>query len=277
MNEPMIKILVAAGLVMSANGAYAASASSTVDTCGYPNGKAPALSSVAFSESTSLYDFSDGTQSGNTIKAWYTDEHALTLGVRQVVTKTSAGATSQDYALTAFDPVKLSATNLAVGTTALAGDQAGTDLATNSAAYGFLDHGRPIWPALFITDITADPTRVVGDWQQNGINPVAPSAIYGTWKAAVRTVDKTKTPWVVTITPDRDPAKNNWNGIPDVPPSGLGKTQGYTAELIWNVSDLPVQNQHTYRIQVMLHDGDQNKAGGDSGEACFIITFAKPM
>ena len=25
---------------------------------------------------------------------------------------------------------------------------------------------------------------------------------------------------------------------------------------------------HSYRIQVMVHDGDQNKVGGDSGEAC---------
>ena len=44
-----------------------------------------------------------------------------------------------------------------------------------------------------------------GDWQQGGA-PISPNAIFGSWKAAVRTVDNTKTPGVVTITPDADPA-----------------------------------------------------------------------
>jgi hypothetical protein len=30
---------------------------------------------------------------------------------------------------------------------------------------------------------------------------------------------------------------------------------------------------HTYRLYFMVHDGDQNKAGGDSGQACVTITM----
>ena len=61
---------------------------------------------------------------------------------------------------------------------ALTGDQAGTDL-----------WGRPMWPALFITDITADPNNRAGDWQFGG-TPLGPHAVFGTWKGAVRVVDR---------------------------------------------------------------------------------------
>src|SRR5207249_1624526 len=69
---------------------------------------------------------------------------------------------------------------------------------------------RPLFPALFITDITDDPSSRSGDWQFGG-TPIAPNAVFGTWKGAVRTVDKTKIPTVITVTPDADPAKNNFN------------------------------------------------------------------
>ena len=126
---------------------------------------------------------------------------------------------------------------------------------------------RPMWPALFITDISNDPADREGDWQMGG-RPSAPNAIFGSWKAAVRTVDKTKNPGVVTITPDADPAKNNWNLAGGDPvPAGLAN-EGYGAEARWNVSLVP---GHSYRLQVLVHDGDQNKAGGDSGEACVLF------
>jgi hypothetical protein len=35
--------------------------------------------------------------------------------------------------------------------------------------------------------------------------------------------------------------------------------------------DIRLEAGHNYRFQVMVHDGDQNKIGGDSGEAC--VTF----
>jgi len=251
----------------------------TVDTCGYPSGTAPALSSVVFSESTMLQQFAAAfTSSGNTITVWYADEHALTLGVDQVVVQTAQGTTSTDYSssFTPFNSTTLSAVSpnspLPVGTTALTGAQAGTDVATWSQDYGYVDHGRPMWPALFITDITVDATSTVGDWQQLGITAVPPNAIYGTWKGAVRTVDQTTTPWTITVTPDADPAKNDWTGIPDTPPAGFGTTQGYGAEVVWNLDSLGLVAGRNYRLQFMIHDGDQNKSGGDSGEACVNYT-----
>ncbi len=135
-----------------------------------------------------------------------------------------------------------------------------------------------MWPSLFITDITNDRTSRAGDWQFGG-TPIAPDDVFGTWKAAVRTVDNTASPATIVVTPDGDPAKNNWNlGTGgDAPPAGL-TNQGYGTEVRWNVSSLrvkdsngnpqPLQAGHLYRFQFMVHDGDQNKTGGDSGEAC---------
>ena len=34
---------------------------------------------------------------------------------------------------------------------------------------------------------------------------------------------------------------------------------------------------HTYRLQFMVHDGDQNKTGGDVGEGCTVVTIAPPL
>ncbi|HYL74919.1 MAG TPA: hypothetical protein VEU96_11985 [Bryobacteraceae bacterium] len=268
MKRRTTRMLVTTAFLLAATSAIAGPPKppkgSTQDSCGYPFGTAPALSSVVFSESDTLqaFDFTNGV-----IRAWYTDEHALTLGVRRVVVKTSTGTTTTDYPFTDFSGV--SAVNPLVGTTFAAGDQAGTDLATYNPAYGFLDHGRPLWPALYITDIT-DPNNIVpGDWQQGG-SAIPPSAVYGTWKAAVRTVDRTHTPALITVTPDIDPVKNNWNGIPDVPPGGFGTNDGYGAEIVWNVGNL--LSGHTYRLQFMTHDGDQNKSGGDAGEACVAMS-----
>jgi hypothetical protein len=151
--------------------------------------------------------------------------------------------------------------------------QAGTDLATWNSAYFFLDSGRPMWPALFITDITSDPNSRSGDWQQGGTAAVPPNGLFGTWKGAVRTVDKTHTPYAITVTPEADPAKNNWNlDGGDPAPAGL-KNEGYGAEARWNVSALGLQSGHAYRLQFMVHDGDQNKTGGDSGENCMNVVI----
>jgi hypothetical protein len=90
-------------------------------------------------------------------------------------------------------------------------------------------------------------------------------------------VDKTKTPALVTVTPDADPAKNNWNlGAGDAPPTGL-TNEGYGAEATWSVDALIdagiVIPGRLYRVQFMVHDGDQNKTGGDVGENCGLVTI----
>src|SRR5439155_14419530 len=118
---------------------------------------------------------------GTTIKVWYSDEHALTLGVRRVIVKTLTGSTTTDYpvaplcgapaggcsvianqACDATHPCPAGSSCglnsicvLQVGTTALDGEQAGTDTSTCTGSPDLCD--RPAFPALFITDITDDP------------------------------------------------------------------------------------------------------------------------
>ncbi len=245
------------GNVAGATATCAGTTQSTVVLdCGYPS-TGSALSSTVFNEDGVLRAIvPGGTSSGGVVKAFYNDEHALTLGVRNVVVKSSSGSTSTDYVVTGLSSDPGSATNPKTGTNLLSGDQSGLDQSL-----------RPMWPVLFITDVTTKPSDRSGDWQMGG-RPITPNAVYGSWKSAIRTVDNTTSPATVTITPDADPAKNDWNlAGGDAPPSGLSD-EGYGAEIVWNV---PLQAGHSYRVQVVVHDGDQNKAGGDSGEGCALF------
>ncbi len=251
---------------------------------GYPFSSDNPRTSVVFSESEALRAFSPNVAGPNdTLKVWYNDEHALTLGIRRVIVKSSSGTTTTDYPLTPLGTVPDGALNPQVGATALTGDQAGTDLSE-----------RPMWPALFITDITFDANSRSGDWQFGG-TPIRPHAVFGAWKGAVRVVDKTSNPPSVTVTPDADPATRNdalgdarLGSGGDIPPLGFGgayltpagmKTfnEGFTAEARWNIADLIaagiMQNGHVYRVQFMVHDGDQNKTGGDVGQNCATVAL----
>jgi hypothetical protein len=225
--------------------------------CGYPYSSSNVLTSVTFNESDVLRAIQpSGSASAGVVRLFYNDEHALTLGVRSVVVKTASGSTTTDYAVSPLPADPGSVTSPETGSNVLAGEQNGLDPSL-----------RPMWPSLFITDVSVDPTSRVGDWQQGG-RPSAPNVVYGTWKAAVRTVDETVSPSTVSITPDADPSKNNWTlGGPDTAPQGLSN-EGFGAEVVWNV---PFTAGHSYRVQVLVHDGDQNKAGGDSGEACALF------
>ena len=79
---------------------------------------------------------------------------------------------------------------------------------------------------------------------------------------------------VTTIVTGNDPAKNNLNvGAGPAAPAGLA-TQGYTAAVVWNLTAIPgFDPSHNYRLQFMVHDGDQNKTGGDVGEACVNVAI----
>jgi hypothetical protein len=199
----------------------------------------------------------------NQIQVFYNDEHALTLGVSQVDVITASGKTSTPYDIAPLTTNPGSASNPKVGSTASSGDQAGTDVSD-----------RPMFPALFITDITGNPANpYAGDWQFGGA-AIPPDAVFGTWKGALRTVDKTKTPNVVTVTPNPDPVKNNWNlGAGSDPVPTALKNEGYGAEVRWDISKLGLLSGHTYRLYFMVHDGDQNKTGGDAGHACGFVTM----
>ena len=234
-------------------------------TCvlGYPFPSANPRTSVVFNESEVLAAFSPTLQTlGDTIKLWYTDEHAMLLGCRQEIVKTSSGTTTNYFPVTPLGSNPGSAINPEVG------DLGATDPA-----------GRPLTPSLYITDITADLTDKSGDWQYGG-TPSAPNAVFGTWKGASEVINMTNVPATTNITTDADPAvKNGWNLGPgsDTVPAGTYNL-GYGAEVRWNINDLrlngqPLQVGHTYRFYFMVHDGDQNKTGGDVGHACVNVAL----
>jgi hypothetical protein len=265
------------------------------------------LSSVIFSESIVLQGWGpDFILPHGKIIAFYNDEHSLTLGINKVYVTDAAGTTtSTDYSssFTAFNG-NLGAGNgstvpLPVGTTALSGDQAGTDSATMNSSYNY-QNSRPVWPALFITDITANPNDTSGDWQQGGTAAIAPNAIYGTWKAATKCVNystailqcppgaPTKNGVAasgghpgISLMVDADTASNcsgsgssfKCNGVPDTPSGGWTQSQLWGAELVWNIDYLGLKPGHAYRLQIMLHDGDQNKSGGDAGQGCMVAKY----
>ena len=202
------------------------------------------------------------------IKVWYADEHPLCLGVRQVNIKTSTGTKAYNYDITPSTTTTSVVTNPLLGTTEQSGDFSGNDVAT--------DGGRPLWPALYITDITDNHSSRAGDWQQStALHPsiaVPPNKIYGMWKSVVKTIDKTKTPNLVTITVDADPRNTNgWNLAGGAAPPAGTVTDRYGALITWDVDKLGLLPGHVYRLQFMVHDGDQNKAGGDVGQSCSTI------
>jgi hypothetical protein len=141
--------------------------------------------------------------------------------------------------------------------------------------------GRPMFPSLYLTDITANPNSTSGDWQ-NGGTAIAPNAIYGTWKSFVNVVDKTAFPNTTTATADADPTGNGWTlgaGSDPVPSGITGDTYG--AEAQWSLTSLYNSGLlipgHNYRFYFIVHDGDQNQAGGDCGQAAYTFTYRGPV
>jgi len=203
-----------------------------------------------------------------TLEMFYNDEHAMTLGVRQVNVTTCSGTTTTNYPFSAgptATPTCTMTPGLQVGATEA---QGGTDTS-----------GRPMYPVLYVTDLSVYPgssNELAGDWQFGGTG-ILPDAVFGTWKAAVKTINETTN--TVTVTPDADPPVNNWNlglcGPPDPVPPGL-TNQGYGAEVRWNLASLNLIPGHQYRLYFMVHDGDQNKTGGDVGQACVYFTMPGP-
>jgi hypothetical protein len=207
-------------------------ASGSNDGCGYPDS--------TFVESTTLVGINavGGGTSPAIIQVFYNDEHALTLGCA-----------------TASDPVSPLTADPDAVTYPQTGDPACTDTV-----------GRQLRPVVFVTDISSDANCNAGDMQQGG-PAYDPIAVFGTWKSATEDGDGS----TVGTPAMNDPTKNNWNltsSADPVPAAAMaaGK-EGYGAELRYEVGLI---SGHSYRIQVVAHDGDQNK-GGDSGEACAIF------
>jgi uncharacterized repeat protein (TIGR01451 family) len=240
-------------------------------TLGYPISSSNSKTATVFNESEVLVAFAPPVAGVlDTIKAWADDEHALLLGVKTAAfpTVTAMAAHPSDHK------------GIAGGGAALqVGDPTITDLS-----------GRPFFPSVYITDITGitdDPTHPestgykatrAGDWQFGG-SPQKPDDIFGVWKGAIKSTNTSTN----NITTDADPVKNTWASLPGVggeqPPNvaTLGH-QGYETEVRWNVTNLkingqPLQVNHNYRIQVIVHDGDQNKSGGDVGQGCMTVAI----
>ena len=88
-----------------------------------------------------------------------------------------------------------------------------------------------------------------------------PVAIFGSWKSATEDANHVGTPATL------DPAANNrdlTSQADPVPANSCTVNEKYSSEMRFEVGLI---SGHSYRIQVIAHDGDQNK-GGDSGEAC---------
>jgi hypothetical protein len=234
----------------------------SVCTLGYPDNSNLPKSGRNFNESEVL---AAAQSVGGEVRAWYSDEHAMLLGERRIVliTPPPTGTIGFDHSFTSMVGNPSSATGsplVNVGPTSLTGDGAAVD-----------PYGRPLFPAVFVTDITSDATSRSGDWQQGG-TPYRPNKIFGTWKAVVATVNYTKTPYITTFTTDADPAKNHQNlrAGSDPWPRNVSNP-GYSAEVVWSAAALGLNPTHNYRLQFMVHDGDQNKTGGDVGQACMNI------
>jgi hypothetical protein len=234
----------------------------------YPNAST-ALTAVSFNESDMLAGISpDGTTvslADGTLKVFYTDEHAMALGVRQVSVNgvttnysvsTTPGANGRVQVGAPYTPPA----NPETATPASVGLQGGTDVS-----------GRPLGPALYVTDITGLDSNSVAahadDWQYGG-TPIAPNAVYGPTKAFSETISNRQ----VSLTADSDPAMNDPSQLPDPFPSGV-QSEGYATESTWNIGSLGLTPGHSYRFYVMVHDGDQNKSGGDAGQACVNLVY----
>ncbi len=155
---------------------------------------------------------------------------------------------------------------------------------------------------MFCTDVTSANTNK-GDWQIVGGTGHPPDFVSGTWKSATTTVTCSTQGGVYdcrsVTTVGTDPQSNVthpqtptvWNAGPnaEAPQGGsysfLNTTtsvqlEQYGAETRWNVNNTTLtcidgatgnpiaggfQSGHTYRVQLLTHDGDQNGTGGDAG------------
>jgi hypothetical protein len=205
----------------------------------YPFTSSNPRTSVIFNESSVLTGVSPAiAHAGDVIKAFYIDEHALTLG-----------ANGNGHTVSPFAANLNAVAGSSTAPTLSVGDPAAADPA-----------GRPLYPALFLTDITSDASSTAGDWQNNG-TAIPPTGVFGTWKTAN----------------GADPPQNlfdvgNGDMVPRIAAGGHDyDKQFYSAEAQWTVSALGLQPGHSYRVQIMMHDGDQNQSGGDVGEGCVTI------
>ncbi|MEK7571914.1 MAG: glycoside hydrolase family 16 protein [Patescibacteria group bacterium] len=122
-------------------------------------------------------------------------------------------------------------------------------------------------PALYITDITDDATATTGDFQ-NGGTPQGASKVLGSWQPEGGPQHTQSNGFNLTPVGDTWPAANG--------PEGDSRADlTWTAEVVWKYGDLtangqPLQPGRTYRIQMVVHDGE-TPAG--TGQMCIETTI----
>ncbi|MFC1643264.1 hypothetical protein ACFL5O_11365, partial [Myxococcota bacterium] len=212
---------------------------SGLDNCGY------AASSFAENVILCAINASGGGRVPAQIQVFYNDEHALTLGCSS-----------------AANPVTPPPASVGEAYFPQTGDPGCLDV-----------QGRPLRPVLYITDISEDPTCTAGDLQMGG-TPYDPVAVFGTWKTADPTGTPTDNPMPLNywdLGSLADPViPEATSACPCEPGSCVtfGHTgRGYGTELRFEAGLI---GGHSYRLQVVLHDGDQTQ-GGDAGEACVVF------
>jgi uncharacterized repeat protein (TIGR01451 family) len=150
--------------------------------------------------------------------------------------------------------------------------------------------GRAFAPQIYLTDTTNNPGANGGDYEQGrtasnaGPPPVA-DALYGSWSPTVKMKPVNENHWDLGPKADPPPATDAF-GAPTT-----SFDQGYSSEVVWNLAGLTawdpaaeggrsgyaaLQPGHTYRVQSIAHDTDQDQTtgGGDVGEVC--TTFRIP-
>jgi hypothetical protein len=262
---------------------------SATDSCGYPTGSG--LSATTFNESTVLKGFTttnvspflNDTTHKPTLNVFYSDEWELNLGVDATGGDGHDATTSTDWR----------PTFLKSGTTNTYADDAGTnpndpqssgtnpDRATVTTGTGTDPETRPKAPVIFVTKVAANAaanTPAAGDWQQGG-TAQSPSFIGGMWKAdgaphqGQLLVNNKATGTAFGnngsfLGPHADAFSLNINGT----------LEKYGAETRYDVLGLKdntgaaVGPGKTYKVQMMIHDGDHVS---DTGEACRIVTIPK--
>ena len=222
----------------------------------------------------------------------------LTLGISASDTIV-LGTPSHFETFTANAAAAVGARSISVTTKKARGFTTGTNISDSNAygkavppAFGSGTDltGRAFAPQIYLTDITNDPGANGGDYEQGGTAanagpPPVADALYGSWSPTAKTNPVNENHW--DLGPKADPP-------PAIDAFGLPTTsfdQGYSSEVVWNVAGLTawdpaagvgtggfvaLQRGHTYRVQSIAHDTDQDQTtgGGDVGEVC--TTFRIP-
>jgi hypothetical protein len=208
---------------------------------------------VEFDEPEILIDYApkppQTAGSNGSITLWGGDENAIVLGLENING-------------TPF-PISKSTTTASVSNPQIGVpySQGGTDT-----------DGRPMFPSLFLTDITNDPNSTIGDWQ-NGGTPIPPHFISGTWSTSIKNGSNISQS---SLQDTKNVINKTWNlaagGTAPVPGSTYDDESYYGLEMRWNIQQLlnsgKIQTGHAYRAQFMIRDGDGES---DVAQGCVSI------